>query len=80
MGTSPKAVIDIDRMVQNKNPIVPFIAEPARYFPQCIELIKEMVINPNDFISNRISMERAPEELSRLLRNDVGFIKAVVTM
>lgn len=79
MGERTEALIDVDRMIMNKNPIVPFIAEPARGFPLSLELLGKKVINGEAVVTHKIAFDDA-KQLKEIFTEDQAVVKAVITM
>ncbi|TLC98430.1 D-arabitol-phosphate dehydrogenase [Robinsoniella peoriensis] len=79
LGENSKVQIDIDRIIMQKNTIVPFIAEPAGKFPLSLELIRDGVVNVKELITHEIPLEEAAV-LKNLFHNDNGVIKVMIKM
>ncbi len=79
MGCRSEAVIDVDRLIMNKNPILPFLAEPANKFPLSVEMLRRQVIDAQKLITHRIAFTDAAG-LKELFEQDNGVIKAVLTI
>lgn len=77
LGENSKVQIDIDRIIMQKNAIVPFIAEPAGKFPLSLELIRDGVVNVKELITHEIPLEEATV-LKDLFHNDNGVIKVMI--
>jgi len=78
LGENSSAKIDIDKLILNKNSMVPVFAEPAKMFPLSIELIKAGVIDADLLITHTVGLKET-EKLNQLLSEDMPVIKAVVT-
>jgi len=74
-GTSSVSV-DVDRLIFNKNAIIPVLAEPARFFPQCLQLIKNGSIDAASFVTHQFGLETTGR-LKEAYETDTGIVKAV---
>lgn len=72
-----KAEIDVDDLIFHKKKIVSVLAEPARYFPRCMELIRTGVIPTEKLLTHRISLTD-PERFRQVFTKDEETIKAII--
>ncbi|MDR3552948.1 MAG: zinc-binding dehydrogenase, partial [Clostridia bacterium] len=77
MGDRSCVTLDVDRLIFNKNSIIPVFAEPARMFPLSLKLIRNKVIDTDKLITHRFPIA-SPSALKDLFANDLGVIKAVM--
>lgn len=77
MDGNAGAKLDVDELIFHKKRIVSVLAEPARYFPRCIELIRRGVIPAEKLLTHRISLTDV-EEFCRVFAGDEEVIKGVV--
>ncbi len=76
-GDGSKALIDVDRLILNKNPIIPVFAEPAKLFPLSYELIKKGVIDAELLVTRKFKLEEV-QKLKDIFLKDEPVIKAVM--
>jgi L-iditol 2-dehydrogenase len=77
LGGNAKAEIDIDRLIMNKNTLVPVFAEPAKLFPLSMELLKTKVIDPALLVTHTFGLFET-EKVRSLFMGDEPVIKAVM--
>jgi L-iditol 2-dehydrogenase len=78
MGSQTSVALDIDRLIFNKNPIIPVFGEPEKGFPFSLNLLKNKIIDADKLITNRFSIRSAPSSLKDIFATDQGVIKAVL--
>ena len=78
MGTQSTVALDIDRLIFNKNSIIPVLGEPEKCFPFSLQLLKNKIIDADKLITNRFSLCSAPSSLKEIFASDQGVIKAVI--
>jgi len=76
-GSEAEALIDVDKLILNKNSIIPVFAEPAKLFPLSYELIKTGVIDPKLLVTHKFKLEET-DKLRGLFIEDKPVIKAVM--
>lgn len=76
MGGTSSVNIDVDKLIFNKNAIVPVLAEPARFFPQCLQLVRNGSIDAASFVTHQFGLETTGK-LKEAYEADTGIVKAV---
>lgn len=79
MGENSRVEIDVDHMIMNKNPILPFIAEPAKGFPLSLDLLGKGIVDGGKMVTHRIPFADVPQ-VKGLFSQDQEVGKAVIVM
>ncbi|MEN6313387.1 MAG: alcohol dehydrogenase catalytic domain-containing protein [Clostridiaceae bacterium] len=78
MGAQSSVQLDIDRLIFNKNSIIPVFGEPERRFPLSLKLLRNKIIDADKLITDRFSINTAASSLKNIFSEDKGVIKAVL--
>ncbi len=79
MGEHTEALINVDHMIMNKNPILPFIAEPAKGFPLSLDLLRKKVVDAEQIFTHKVAFDEA-KRLKEIFVQDREVVKTVITM
>lgn len=78
MGGNSTVALDIDRLIFNKNSIIPVLGEPEKRFPLSLKLLKNKVINVDKLITDKFTINTAQTSLKEFYASDHGVIKAIL--
>ncbi len=77
MDEHSRADLDVDELIFNKKRIVSVLAEPACYFPRCIDLIRAGVIPTEKLLTHRIPLTDT-EQFRSVFAEDEEVIKGII--
>lgn len=78
MGPNSTVEIDIDRMIFNKNSIIPVLGEPEKRFPLSLKLLGNKVVAADKLITDTFAISSAQASLKEFYGPDHGVVKAIL--
>lgn len=69
--------INVDELIFQKKKIHPVLAEPARYFPRCVDMIRNGVVPVDKLLTHKIRLTDT-EQFRSIFLNDEEVIKGIV--
>lgn len=77
LGGDGVVPLDINELIFSKHCIQPVLAEPARYFPLSIDLLKQHVVDPMNIITHTFTFNNVKDTIPKIQNKQEPLLKLV---